>query len=338
MAKPNQRHSGRRAERPAEAPEDKQQPTRGRYAAHPGEIPARGWKDVLLRVKDEIGKDNLSLVAGGVAFYLFLAVFPAIAATVMIFGAFADPQTVQQQLSGLRDMMPPEAWGILEQQLTQVVQTSGGALSFGAAFSILFALWSTTKGTNALMTAMNIAYEEKETRGFFRTNLTALGLSVAIVLFVVVAIAVVVVAPPLLSILPLGPIVGIAIRVLRWVVMAAVVIGVLGLIYKFAPARRRAKISWVTPGAVAAALLWLVASLAFSFYVANFGSYNETFGTLGAVVALLMWFWLSAYVVCLGAELNAELERQTARDSGIGRERPMGTREARVADEAAAPQ
>jgi membrane protein len=334
MAKP-QPNPTRSTERLSEAPERSR--TRGRYASRPTEIPARGWKDVLLRVKDEIGKDNLSLVAGGVAFYLFLAIFPAIAATVMIYGAFADPHTVEQQIAGVRGFMPQEAWAILQEQLTKVAQTSGGALSFGAAFSILFALWSTTKGTNALMTAMNIAYEEQETRGFFKTNFTALALSAAIVLFVVFAIAVVVVAPAVLRILPLGPVADILVRVLRWVMMAVVVVGVLGLIYKFAPSRRRAKAPWVTPGAIAAAVLWLVGSVLFSLYVANFGSYNKTFGALGAVVALLMWFWLSAYVICLGAELNAELERQTARDSGVGRERPMGQREARVADEAVAP-
>lgn len=314
-----------------------QQPTRGRNAARPLQIPARGWKDVLLRVRDEIGKDNVSLVAGGVAFYAFLAVFPAIAATVMLFGMFADPRTVAEQMGTLRTFMPPEAWSILDGELRKVVQAGDEALSFGAVFSVLFALWSATKGTNALMMAMNIAYEEKERRGFIRQNATSLLLTTTLVSFLVVAIAAIVVVPPLMRFLPLGPFADVALRAVRWVVMAALVISVIGLIYRYGPSRRQARIEWITPGALAAAAFWLAGSSLFSLYVANFGSYNKTFGALGAVVALLMWFWLSAYVVCVGAELNAELERQTARDSGIGRERKIGNREATVADDVAAP-
>lgn len=307
----------------------------GREAGAPRRIPARGWKETLLRVKDEIGRDQIGVVAGGVAFYAFLAIFPAIGAAAMIWGAVADPTVVRQQLDNLQGVMPPAAYEILSQQLTEVSRGSGAALTFGAAFSLLLAIWSSTKGVKALMAAMNIAYEEVEDRGFIKQNLIALGLTVGAILLGLVAIAAIAVVPPLLQALPLGSGVELAIRVLRWVGLLVLVMVGLAVLYRWGPARRAARLQWISPGAVVATVLWLVASLAFSFYVSNFASYNETFGALGAVVILLMWFWLSGYVVCLGAELNCELELQTRRDTTVGRERPMGRRGAFAADHVA---
>lgn len=308
---------------------------RGRDAGTPRRIPARGWKETLLRVKDEVGRDQIGVVAGGVAFYAFLAIFPAIGAAAMIWGAVADPAVVRAQLEAMRGLVPPAAYEILSAQLTEVSQGSGAVLSFGAAFSLLIAIWSSTKGVKALMAAMNIAYEQVEDRGFVRQNLIALALTLGAILLALVAIAAIAVVPPLLQALPLGGTAELAVRVLRWIGLLVLVMVGLAVLYRWGPARRGARLQWITPGAVVATLLWLVGSLAFSFYVANFASYNQTFGALGAVVILLMWFWLSGYVVCLGAELNCELELQTRRDTTVGRERPMGRRGAFAADHVA---
>lgn len=307
----------------------------GREAQTPTAIPARGWKQTLLRVKDEVGRDNISVVAGGVAFYAFLAIFPAIGAAAMLWGVVADPAVVQQQLAAIRGVVPPAAFDILSGQLTEVSRGASSALTLGAAFSLLLAIWSSTKGVKALMTAMNIAYEETETRGLIKENLIALALTVGAIVMGLVAIAVIAVIPLLLQAVPLGEAAELAIRVLRWVGMLVLVMGALAVLYRWGPARRNARLRWITPGAVVATLLWLIGSLGFSFYVANFASYNETFGALGAVVILLMWFWLSAYVICLGAELNCELELQTRRDTTVGPERKMGERGAYAADNVA---
>ncbi len=305
---------------------------RGREATRPTGVPLRGWKEILLRVKDEVGQDHISVVAGGVAFYAFLAIFPAIGAAAMIWGAVADPAVVQSQLEAWRGVVPPAVYEILSEQLTEVSAGAGSALTFGAAFSLLLAVWSSTKGVKALMAAMNIAYEEPEERGIVRQNLLALGLTLGAILLALVAIAAVAVLPPLLALVDLGLVTELAIGALRWLGLLVMMMVGLAVLYRYGPSRRGARLRWITPGAVLATLLWLAASYGFSLYVENFASYNETFGALGAVVILLMWFWLSGYVICLGAELNCELERQTRRDTTVGARRPLGERGARAAD------
>jgi membrane protein len=307
--------------------------TRGEDAGRPWDIPRRGWKDVLLRVKDEIDRDNLSIVAAGVAFYALFAVFPGITALVTLYGLVNDPGDVEQQLAPVRDFVPEEAFGILQQQMQAVVAQATGSLSLGLAFSLALAVWSATKGTKAIFTALNIAYEERETRGFVRLNLTSLAFTVGGILFFITALLVIAAVPAALALLSStgGP-VEVALLALRWLVMAALMIVALAVLYRYGPSRATARLQWVSPGAIAATVLWLLGSVAFALYVRNFGSYDETFGSLGAVVILLMWFYISAYVVCLGAELNAELERQTHRDSTTGPDRPIGARGAFVAD------
>ena len=288
--------------------------SRGEFADRPLAIPKRGWKHVLLRVKDQISEDNLSIVAAGVAFYALLVLFPALAALVMLYGLVSDPTEVSSQLEPLRTLMPEGAFAILETQLKAVAAPEKSAVGFGLALSLALALWSSAKGIKALFMALNIAYEEDEDRGFIRLNLTALIFTGGAVLFVICAIALIAGLPAALKWIELGGMLEGVALVLRWPVIAILAMFALAILYRWGPSRTPAQFRWITPGAGAATALWLAGSLAFSFYVENFGSYNETYGSLGAVVILLMWFFVSAYCVCLGAELNSELEHQTRRD------------------------
>lgn len=307
----------------------------GRRADSPTAIPARGWKEVLFRVKDQISQDNVSIIAAGCAFYAMLALFPAITALVMIYGFVADPAQVEQQMTGLRDVMPQEAFGIVQEQARSVASRGETRLGWAALFAILLALYSASAGVKSLFEALNIAYEEEESRGFIRYNLTAFLFTLAAVVAVAVGLGVIVGVPALLRYLPLGPFVEWAVRLVSWALLLAFVIGGLAVIYRFGPSRASAEWRWISPGSIAAAAIWFAASLGFSFYVANFASYNETYGTLGGVIILLMWLWISAYVIIMGAELNSELELQTAEDTTTGEPRPMGERQAYAADHTA---
>ena len=305
---------------------------RGRAAETPREIPAPGWRDVLWRVKAEMSRDNLSLVAAGVAFYALLAIFPAIAAVVSIYGLVADPQTVEQQLAATSQVLPEQARSIIEEQLTRVTSGASTALGFGAIIGLLLAIWSANKGTQSLITALNIVYDEEEKRGFVRLTLISLGLTLGIFLFLIVCIAALAVMPALFGNLGLPEDIRRLASWLRWPILGlAFVIG-LAAFYRFAPSRDEPRWRWVSWGAVLATVLWLIGSALFSWYVSNFGSYNETYGSIGAVVVLMMWLWLSALIVLLGAELNAEMEHQTERDTTRGRGQPLGERGAYVAD------
>jgi len=308
------------------------QAARGRAADTPRQIPAAGWRDVLWRTKGEMSRDNLSLVAAGVAFYALLAIFPAIAAIVSIYGLVADPQTVEQQLAAISHVLPEQARSIIEEQLTRVTSGASTALGFGAILGLLLTIWSANKGTQSLITALNIVYDEEEKRGFVRLTLISLGLTLGILLFLIVCIAAIAVMPALFGNLGLPEDIRQLASWLRWPILGlAFVIG-LAVFYRFAPSRDAPRWRWVSWGAVAATVLWLIGSALFSWYVSSFGSYNETYGSIGAVVVLMMWFWLSALIVLLGAELNAEMEHQTGRDTTRGRGQPLGERGAYVAD------
>lgn len=304
----------------------------GRHARQPSEIPAKGWWQIASRVKDELNQDNISIIAAGIAFYGLLAIFPAIAALVSIYGLVANPADVERQLAALSGIMPAEAWNILEGQLNKVATGGQGNLTLGFLGGLILALWSATAGVKTMMTALNVTYDEAETRGFFKFNTVALLLTLGAILFVVSALVLVVLLPVVFGALGLGQTIGPILSILRWPLLALAVIVALSVLYRYGPARNEPRWRWVTWGSAGAAALWLVASALFSFYVANFGSYNETYGSLGAVVILLMWFYISAYVVLLGAEVNAEMEHQTAEDTTKGPSRPMGERDAHVAD------
>ena len=315
-------------DRPAAGAED----ARGRQSETQTDIPPAGWRDVLLRTKDAIGKDYVGLVAAGMAFYAVLALFPGVTALVSIYGLFADPQTVQNQLALLADVMPPEAFELLDDRVGALTQNGKQTLSVAALVGVLLSVWGSTKGVRAFIGAMNIAYGEDERRSLIRLNLLAIALTACLLVLAGVALVTVVMIPVLLELLPLTSTQNWLVAVLRWPVIAVFFVATLAMLYRYAPAREHARWSWLPLGSVLAVALWLVASIAFSVFLRNFGNYDQVYGSLGAVVALLMWFWLSSYAIVLGAELNAESERQTRRDSTTGRPQPMGERGAYVAD------
>lgn len=306
------------------------------HDAHaPSEIPPRGWYEVLRRVWDEIGKDNMSIIAAGCGFYALLSLFPAITALVAIYGLAADPATIEQQLGQLGQIVPQEAVTLLIAQAHAVAAAGSTKLSWSAALALALALYSATSGVKTFFEALNIAYEEQETRSFLRLNLTALIFTIAAVVSIAVMIAVIVALPVVLDYLPLGPVGDWLIRIGSWLLLVAIVMSGLALLYRFGPSRAPARWRWITPGSLAAGMLWLAGSLAFSLYVARFAAYNQTYGALGGVVVLLMWLYLSAFVILLGAELNAELELQTEQDTTTGPSKPVGRRQAYVADHTA---
>lgn len=305
---------------------------RGRSAEGPGEIPKRGWKDILTRTKESMAEDDLSIVAAGVAFYVFLGLIPALGAVISIWGLLADPITVQEQISAMAGVLPGDVVNILEEQMTRIASQPAGALT-ATLIGILLALWSGAKAMKAVMVALNITYGEKETRGFIKLNATALALTFAGVIGFIVAIGVVVALPIILSKIGLDDATATVLSLARWPFLALFAMFGLSILYRYGPNRKAARWRWVSWGAFLGTVVWIAVSAGFSFYVSNFGSYNKTYGSLAAVVVLMLWFMISAYVVLLGSELNAELEHQTARDTTIGPEQPRGHRQARMSDE-----
>jgi membrane protein len=305
---------------------------RGRQASSPTEIPAPGWKDILWRTYEEFGKDRVTSVAAGVTYYALLAVFPAIAALVSIYGLFADPATIQDHLNTVSGFMPGGAIDIVREQVTRIAEKGGGALGFGFVFGLGLSLWSANAGMKAIFDALNIVYDEEEKRSFIRLNLMSLSFTLGAILFLLLAIGGIVVLPIVLNFIGLGSGTEWLVSLIRWpILLVAVVVG-LSLIYRFGPSRDKAEWRWVTPGGIVSAVLWIVVSMLFSWYVASFGSYNETYGSLGAVIGFMTWIWISSIIVLLGAEINAEMEHQTAHDTTEGVHQPMGTRGARMAD------
>ena len=305
---------------------------RGRRAERPQDIPTPGWRDIALRTKNEISDDHVSITAAGVAFYALLAIFPAIAALISIWGLVADPAQMEQQIQSVAGMLPQEAASILRDQAHNVASNAGGALSFGLIFGLLLTLYSAAAGMKALIEGLNIAYDEEEKRSFIRYNLIALGLTLGAIVAVIVVLGLIAVVPALLGNLGLGSTAETLITWLRWPLLFVFAMVGLTVLYRYAPSRDEPRWRWVSWGSVIATLLWVLGSMAFSVYVRNFASYNETYGSLGAVVILLMWLWLSAFIVLLGAELNSEMEHQTGEDTTTGPARPLGQRGARMAD------
>lgn len=307
----------------------------GRKATSPTEIPWAGWKAVLHRTAREMISDRASLVAAGCAFYATLALFPAITMLVFIYGLMFDPITVEPQLEVLRELLPPSAYQLITDRVHVLVSQRTGTLGLGLLISTSFALWSSSAGTKSLIAALNMAYEEPERRSILRFNATALGMTLCAILGVCLAIAILVFVPAVVKFVGLSAYA----KTLLGIVSTALLIGFvtlsLSLLYRFGPCRKAAKWHWVTPGSLLATVLWVIASFLFSYYVGNIASYDVTYGPLGAVVGVMMWFWVTAYVVLLGAELNSELELQTAHDSTEGPDKPLGFRGAYVADHVA---
>jgi membrane protein len=304
----------------------------GREAERPSEIPPRGWFAILKRVKAEVKDDNVTLLAAGVAFYAMLAVFPAIIALVTIWGMVADPDQVESQVGEFAESLPSGADQLITAQLESVASAGRQALSIGLAISLLAVLWSASGGVQGLIKSLNLVYDERETRGFVKLRGLSLLLTLGAILVAVVALSLIAVFPAFVESLDLGQTGELAASIGRWVILAVVVLASLAVLYRNAPDRANPRWRWVSWGTVVALVLWLLGSIGFSWYVDNFGNYNQTYGALAAVIILLLWLFLSAFAVLLGAEFDAEIERQTVRDTTTGPERPLGERGAEVAD------
>lgn len=305
---------------------------RGRHADTPTEISAKGWKDILWRTYEEFGKDRITAVAAGVTYYALLAVFPAIAALVSIYGLFSDPATIQDHLNTMSGILPGGALEIVGEQVKRIGSQDGGALGFGFIFGLLVSLWSANAGMKAVFDALNIVNDEDERRSFIRLNLTSLSFTLGAILFILFALAGIVILPIAFDFVGLSSGMEWLLSIARWPLLLIGVTFGLSLIYRFGPSRDKAEWRWVTPGGLVAAVLWIAVSMLFSWYVSNFGSYNETYGSLGAVIGFMTWIWLSSIVVLLGAEINAEMEHQTTKDTTEGVQHPIGTRGAKMAD------
>ncbi|WP_417586163.1 YihY/virulence factor BrkB family protein [Pararhodobacter oceanensis] len=305
---------------------------RGRTAATPTQIPPRGWLDVVLRIKERVANDNLGLIAAGVAFYALLAIFPAIAALMALGGLILAPAEVAAQLQALIALIPEQAAQIISDQAEAVTGSHDEGLGIAFGIGLRLAIYSASKGMRSLMQGLNVAYDENEARGFFARTLWTLALTVFLILGLIAGLLAALAVPAVLHFLNLGGGWDQVILLARWLVLALLAVFGLAVIYRFGPSRRDAKWRWLSAGSVLACGMWIAASYGFSVYVRNFGSYNETFGSVAGVVILLMWLWMSAYILLLGAEINAEIEAQTAVDSTVGPERPMGQRGATKAD------
>ena len=302
----------------------------------PWALPAGGWKAVLKRTWAETGRDNVGLIASGVAFYGFLALVPLLGVTVLSYGLIADQQTVIADVNRLAAVMPADAARLVGEQLMTVVQSSDGKKGFGLLLALALALFGARNGAGAVITALNIAYEEEEKRGFIKVNLLALGITAAAVVVALVAALAIAALGKLEALLPAAPdVVLVAGKLASYLLLLVAGTAAAAMLYRFGPSRAQARWTWLTPGSLFAAVGWLLLSLGFGLYVANFGNYNATYGSLSAVVVMLTWMYLSAYILVFGAELNAELEHQTAADTTTGAARPLGSRGSWVADHVA---
>ncbi len=308
---------------------------RGRTADSPGQIPARGWWDILKRTFAEVSNDRVLTEAAGITFYALLALFPAIAAMVSIYGLFAEPATIADHLDVLGGVVPGGGMQIIEEQVKRLASKGDAALGIGAVIGLLTALWSSNQAMKAFVDALNVVYDEREERSFLYRTVLTLSFTVAGILFILLAMGSVVVLPIALNFVGLGDTTETLLSLARWPLMLAVVALFLACLYRFGPDRDRARWRWVTWGSAVASFGWLAVSAGFSYYVTNFGNYNETYGSLGAVIGFMTWIWISSTVVLVGAELDAEMEHQTARDTTEGPERPIGARGAKMADEVA---
>ena len=282
-------------------------------AVRPSDIPARGWLEVVRRTQNEIKDDNVTLIAAGVAFYSMLAIFPALIAVVTIYGLVAEPTDVQRQVASFAQRMPPGAGELLTAQLDQIVRTSQRSLSIALAVSVAAALWSASAGTQSLIKGLNIIYDERESRGFVRLRGLALVLTIGAMVVALGALAMIAVVPAVVGEVGLQRAGELAVSVGRWPVLVVLVGVALAVFYRLGPDRANPRLHWLSWGAVVAIVLWLVISAGFSWYVSSFGSYGQTYGSLGAVIVLLLWLWLSALAVLIGAELDAEIELETAK-------------------------
>jgi membrane protein len=305
---------------------------RGRSVDTPSEIPAQGWKDILLRVYHGISEDRILLVAAGVTFYLLLSIFPGIAALFSIYGLFANPAGIAGHLDALANVAPSGALDVLREEMTRLASNGGTTLGLGFLVSLAVSLWTTNSGVSAIFDALNIVYEEKEKRGLVRFYLTTLTFTLASIGFIILAITVVVLLPVVLNFIPLPGGTDLLVKIARWPILFVLTALALAALYRYGSSRTEARWRWITWGSAFATVVWIAASVLFSWYVASFGSYNKTYGSLGAIIGFMTWIWISIIVVLVGAKLDAEMEHQTVRETTAGQPKPLGRRGARMAD------
>ena len=307
------------------------EPGRGRHADSPSEIPARGWRDILWRAWTEFNADQILNVAAGVAFFGVLAIFPSMAAFVSLYGLIGDVGEAQRQLSTLTGVLPADSLTFIGEEMARIASNKTASLGLTFALALLLSIWSANAGVKGLFAGLNIAYEETEKRSFVKLNLISLAFTVLTLLFLALAMAAMVAAPVAIEALRLNP-QSRLLAALRWPILLLVVMAGLSLVYRFGPSREHARWRWINLGGAVAAVGWLIASLLFSWYVGTFAHYDVTYGSIGAIIGFMTWMWLTATVILLGAELNAEIEHQTAEDTTTGAPLPMGVRGAKMAD------
>ncbi len=310
----------------------------GRTASAPTGIPWAGLKDIGWRVIEGVQRDRVLLVAAGVAFYALLALFPATGSVVSVYGLFADPSTINKQLSSLSGFLPEGALTVLGDQIKLINQKSSTANGLTFVSGLLISIWGANAGTKSIFDALNIIYKEDEKRSFLQLNFQSLLFTLGAVVLLSIAAASVVFVPAILTAVGFSGDFGTRLLLMaRWPLLMVVIMFGLACLYRFGPSRMKPQWKWVTPGSFAAAVVWLSGSLLFSYYVSNFGNYNATYGSLGAIIGFISWLWLSALMVLLGAEINAEFEHQTAVDTADNRpaDKPLGLRGATMADHVA---
>lgn len=312
-------------------------PDRGQSAAKPTEIPTQGWKEIALRTWKEGGKDNIGIVAAGVAFYGFLALVPMLGAIVLTYGLFVEPATVLRHAGSITSMVPGEAGTLISEQLINVVQTSGGKKGLGLAIALAIAIWGARNAASSVITALNIAYEEEEKRGFIKVTLLAIGMTVGAVLLALLAGGAMAVLGYVQHLFPdMGTVGAIFWRIVTYLLLGAAAAAAAATLFRYGPSREKARWTWLTPGSLLFAATWILLTLGFGFYVSNFGNYGATYGSLSAIVVLLTWLYFSSYALLFAAELNSEIEHQTAKDTTDAAEKPLGARGAWSADHVAA--
>jgi len=310
----------------------------GRKARAPIGLPAHAWREILGRVWTKTGTDNIGLLAAGVAFYAFLSIVPLLGALVMTYGLIADPSTIQNHIQAIISVVPKDAAKLIVDQLISLVTTASTKKGIGLLVALVISLYGATRASGAIMTALNVVYEQPEQRGIIKTTAIAFAMIIGAVLVGIVGLL----AASALALVGkfidfIGPTGVLLMNVTTWAVAAVLASIGIGATYRYGPSRHDARWQWLTVGSALATLLWLIATVGFGAYAATLGNYNATYGSLGAVVVLLMWLWVSSYAILLGAVINAETERQTAEDTTTGRPKPLGQRGATVADQVAPP-
>lgn len=303
-----------------------------RYLKSPRHFSWNDWKETGVRIYQEILRDNVQVVSAGIAFYLFLSIFPALAALVSIYGLVVPMEEIYSQLNTLGTILPAQAYDIVEEIAKSIGGESNKTLGWSLVLSLLISIWSTKKGMLAMFTGLNIAYNQQEDRGLIRANLLQLAFTLGALVFGALSLALVVGIPALVN--AMGFVDGVTNLLiwLRWPVLAAIVFFAITMLYKIAPARSAPKFRWVTYGSLISTALWIGASLLFSWYASAFSSFNQSYGSFAAIVVLLFWLFITAFIVLLGAEINSELEHQTAIDTTTGPDKPLGQRNAFHAD------